>query len=73
VQDCVVIGTPSNRAFVIKLSAAGQNTSLIAGRVEHVSSGQSARFEVLDELGTFLARILAQEQAEADSQPEALD
>ena len=69
----IVVGMPSNRAFVIQLSRAGPDASLVAGRVEHVSSGQSARFEVLDELGAFLTQILAHGQGEADPQPENLD
>ena len=73
VHDRIVIGTASNRAFVIQLSATRPNDSPIAGRVEHVSSGQTARFEVLGELGAFLARVLAHEQGEADPQPEDLD
>ena len=73
VHHWIVVGIRSNRAFVIQLSAAGPDASLVAGRVEHVSSGESVRFEVLDELGSFLTRILAHEQGEADPQPENLD
>ena len=60
----VMVVTASHRAFVIKLSAA-EDSAHIAGSVEHVVSGESARFDALEELGVFLARTLAHEQAEA--------
>jgi len=67
-----MVVSASNRAFVVKLSL-GEDSARVAGRVEHVASGESARFEALDELGAFLARALAREQAEADPQPKNVD
>jgi hypothetical protein len=34
----------------------------IAGRVEHVVSGQSAHFDSLEDLLAFMARVLTQQQ-----------
>lgn len=67
-----MVGSPSHRAFVVKLSAA-PDPARVAGRVEHVASGESARFEALEELGAFLARTLAHEQGEADPQQENVE
>jgi hypothetical protein len=58
-----MVGSAPHRAFVVKLSAA-EDSARVAGRVEHVASGESARFEALEELGAFLARVFAHEQAE---------
>jgi hypothetical protein len=51
-------------AFVLQFReetdfAAGR----VTGRVEHVASGQTARFESVDELLATLARLLAEAQA----------
>ena len=46
--------SPSRLAFVVKLSPDAEPAHL-AGRVEHVGSGESARFEAIEELGSFLA------------------
>jgi len=62
----------SHRAFVVKLSAA-EDPARVAGHVEHVASGKSARFEALEELGAFLAQALAHEQAETDSRQENVE
>jgi len=52
-----------HRAFVVHFRvssdvACGQ----IAGRVEHVVSGQSTHFDSLEELLTFIARVLTQQK-----------
>ena len=60
-----MVVSASHRAFVVKLSAAG-DPARVAGHVEHVASGESAHFEALEELGAFLARALARGQAETD-------
>jgi hypothetical protein len=62
----------SHRDFVVKLSAAKDPAS-VAGRVEHVASGESARFEGLEELGAFLARVLDHELAQIDSRQENVE
>ena len=50
-----------HRAFVIHLQAdSDMRHGLLAGRVEHVVSGQVSRFHSLDELLAFMAQILTQ-------------
>jgi len=39
------------------------------GRVEHVVSGQATRFDTLDELLAFLARVLATVRAQSSEEP----
>ena len=60
---------PSNRAFVVKFYADAQvEKGQFYGRVEHVISYQSTRFQSLDELVAFMTRILtAQERKEVES------
>jgi hypothetical protein len=49
-----------HRAFVVHLRTGSDVTrGPLAGRVEHVVSGQSAHFDSLDDLLAFLARVLA--------------
>jgi len=52
---------PSNRAFVVQFRAA---TELVPeqciGRVEHLVSGQAARFESWEQLQQFIGGLLAQ-------------
>jgi hypothetical protein len=60
-----MVVSASQRAFVIKLSTV-EDLVRVAGSVEHVASGKFARFEALEELGAFLARALADGQAETD-------
>jgi len=67
-----MVVSASHRAFVVKLSSA-EDPACVAGRVEHVASGESARFEALEELGAFLARALAHEKAETDSRQENVE
>ena len=59
---------PCNRVFVVqfRLQPAGA-PSPYDGRVEHLVSGQGARFHSLEELLAFMTRVLAdiQHQAEA--------
>ncbi len=54
---------PANRAFVVQFTAS---TNLpqqqIAGRVEHVVSGQSTHFQSLEELLAFIAQVFEQKQ-----------
>ena len=50
---------PAQRAFVVQLHAtAAVAQGQLAGRVEHVVSGQAAHFHTLDELLAFMARVL---------------
>ena len=64
-----MVGSAPHRAFVVKLCAA-EDSARVAGRVEHVASGESASFEALEELGAFLVQALARGQAEADPRHE---
>jgi hypothetical protein len=48
------------RAFVVHFRTSSNVThGPIAGRVEHVVSGQSTHFDSLEELLAFMARVLA--------------
>jgi hypothetical protein len=50
------------RAFVVQLRAdAVVEQGLLAGRVEHVVSGQATDFETLEMLLAFMARVLRTE------------
>ena len=52
---------PANRAFVVQFRA--QHTGALPtydGRVEHLVSGQVARFHSLEELLTFMTRVLTE-------------
>ena len=50
---------PIQRAFVVQLHAeANVAHGRLMGRVEHVQSGQAARFHTLDELLEFFRRML---------------
>jgi hypothetical protein len=54
---------PSNRAFVVQFRAQPADAPLSwEGRVEHLTSGQVLRFHTLEELLTFLARVLTEVQ-----------
>jgi hypothetical protein len=54
---------PSNRAFVVQFRSQPADASLFwQGRVEHLTSGQVLRFHTLEELLTFLARVLTEVQ-----------
>ena len=57
-------------AFVVHLrmdSEVGQGR--MAGRVEHVASGQAAHFDSLEELLAFMARVLATVRAPPRKRP----
>lgn len=52
---------PANRAFVVQFQGLSKDATLLErGRVEHLVSGQAARFASLDELLRFLSRILSE-------------
>jgi hypothetical protein len=54
---------PTDRAFVIQFTAAtDMQRRHIAGRVEHVVSGQSVHFKSLQGLLAFIAQTLQQNQ-----------
>ena len=59
---------PSNRVFVVQFRAQPtEASSAYEGRVEHLVSGQVARFHSLEELLAFMVSVLADMQAQADS------
>jgi hypothetical protein len=62
---------PTRRAFVVKLSADADCTHL-SGRVEHVESGRTTRFEALEDLGELLLQVIELERNEA-AEHEELD
>jgi hypothetical protein len=50
---------PVQRAFVVQVHAtAAVVHGHLAGRVEHVLSGQAAHFHTVDDLLAFIARVL---------------
>jgi hypothetical protein len=49
---------PPDRAFVLHLDARAQPPRRVAGRIEHVTSGQVAHVTSLRELVAFLAAVL---------------
>ena len=52
------------RAFVVQLRAdTAVEQGHLAGRVEHLVSGQATDFEALETLLTFIARVLRTERA----------
>jgi hypothetical protein len=59
---------PTNRVFVVQFRAQPtRESSAYDGRVEHLVSGQLARFHSLEELLTFMVSVLADVQAQLDS------
>ena len=58
---------PTNHAFLVQFRAQSPETPMAwAGRVEHVVSGQVTHFHALEELLTFMQRVLAGVQRQAD-------
>jgi hypothetical protein len=54
---------PANRAFVVQIHADAQvEHGHFKGRVEHIVSYQSTHFESLEELMTFIARVLTEQE-----------
>jgi hypothetical protein len=59
---------PSDRVFVVQFRAQPSGaSSSYDGRVEHLVSGQVARFHSLEELLGFMVGVLADVQAQSDS------
>ena len=58
---------PSNRVFVVQFrtQSAGAS-SAYDGRVEHLVSGQVARFHSLEELLAFMVGVLADVEEQSD-------
>jgi len=52
---------PARRAFVVQLHAEARvERSHFKGRVEHIVSHQAAHFESLEELLTFITRVITE-------------
>jgi hypothetical protein len=59
---------PSDRVFVVQFRAQPSGaSSSYDGRVEHLVSGQVARFHSLEELLGFMVGVLADIEAQSDS------
>jgi hypothetical protein len=59
---------PTNRVFVVQFRPQPTGASpWYDGRVEHLVSGQVARFHSLEELLAFMIRVLTDVQAQSDS------
>jgi hypothetical protein len=59
---------PTNRVFVVQFRAQPTGaSSSYDGRVEHLVSGQVARFHSLEELLGFMIRMLTDVEEQADS------
>ena len=59
---------PANRAFVVQFRAQPTDaSSTYEGRVEHLLSGQVARFHSLEELLAFMVRVLSDVQTQTDA------
>jgi hypothetical protein len=58
---------PPDRAFVVQFHAQpSEAPPAYEGRVEHLVSGQVARFHSLEELLTFMIRVLTDVQQQSD-------
>jgi hypothetical protein len=58
---------PTNRAFVVQFRAYPTSASpRYEGRVEHLDSGQVARFHSLEELLAFMLRVLTDVEEHPD-------
>ena len=53
---------PSRRTFLLRFSdATGPEAGIYHGRVEHISTGRTARFTSLQEITEFAAEIMIEE------------
>jgi len=59
---------PSNRVFVVQFRLQpAEAPSCYDGRVEHLVSGQVARFHSLEELLAFMIRMLSEVEQQAEA------
>jgi hypothetical protein len=59
---------PANRAFVVQFRVPlSKGAPTYDGRVEHLVSGQEARFHSLEELLAFMIRVLTDVQRPLDA------
>jgi hypothetical protein len=60
---------PTNRAFVVQFRAPPpEGSPTYDGRVEHLVSGQEARFHSMEELLAFIIRVLTEVQKRLDAE-----
>jgi len=59
---------PSSRAFIVQLPDGDLGDKPCRGRVEHVRSGRSTRFEDLDRLAQFFATVLSTEGQQGEDE-----
>jgi hypothetical protein len=60
------VSLPTNRAFVVQFRTQPASPSPpYEGRVEHLVSGQAARFHSLEELLAFMIRVLTEVQEQS--------
>lgn len=58
------LSLPNCRAFLIRYSAASNlEDGDVSGRVEHVDSGQSARFHSRQELDDFIGEVIREQES----------
>jgi hypothetical protein len=58
---------PTNRAFLVQFRPPSTGAAPYEGRVEHVVSGQAARFHSLEELLGFMVGVLADLETPSDA------
>ena len=62
---------PADRAFVVQFLATAEVVpDRLAGRVEHVVSGQATHFHSLEDLLAFMARVLTTRESPVEATPE---
>ena len=67
----VVSSLPRRRAFLVQYSSdADPGRGRHCGRIEHVESGRSRRFECQQEIEKFVAAVLREESDESDRTPD---
>jgi hypothetical protein len=65
---------PHTGAFVVQFpEGAGLDTTPFEGRIEHVASGRAGLFHTLEDLRSFLARVLADVWPDAPGAPDSPD
>jgi hypothetical protein len=58
---------PTNRAFVVQFrTPVPEGAPMYDGRVEHLVSGQEARFHSLEQLMAFMIRVLTDVQKQSN-------
>jgi hypothetical protein len=63
----VVSSLPRRRAFLVQYSSDADPG---CGRIEHVESGRSRRFECQQEIEKFVAAVLSEESDESNRTPD---